>query len=232
MKKIISILLAVIMIFSAMSFTAFASEREDEKEAATTTHKTDALLNQVANAKEMQVTVKSGSTALGTSQTTYYIKGDKGAYEFTNGFIKVRAVLVDGTAYAYLTAIPFLYVKLDTGLINIDVSKLIKNAMGITDAVTVFESETDVEMEGVTYHVETYNDRAQAKLNFYYQGDTLKILKVTNRTGTLAESTQYTYFDSYSFSVDDSVVKVPTGLDVTPLPKTLFLSLITGIIAA
>ena len=220
MKKSISILVAVIMILATLSVTAFATET-----------KTDTLINKVSNSTEMQATVKSGSTLLGSSTTTYYVKGNSAAYEFNNGFLKVRVVLADGNAYAYFPSLPYFYAKLtNTGLINVDVSSLIKNAMGITNAVTVFEKSYDETVDGTTYYVEQYNDRAQAVLKFYYIGDDLKILKVTNRSGSLAESTQYTYFDNYSFSVDSSVVAAPKGINVTPLLKSLFTLLLSNAI--
>ena len=65
MKRFISLTLAIVMIIALMSTMAFAAD-----------NKTDALLSKVANAAEMQVTVRSGDTAMGSSATTYYIKGN------------------------------------------------------------------------------------------------------------------------------------------------------------
>lgn len=218
MKRFISLTLAIVMIFALMSTMAFAAD-----------NKTDALLSKVANATEMQVTVRSGDTAMGSSATTYYIKGNAAAYEFTNGFFKVRVVYRDGNVYAYLPILPFFYAKLtNTGLVKLDIPALLKSAMGLTKTITVYEGAAEETIDGVTYYVETYNDRAQAVLKYCYTGDELKLLKVTNRTGTAAESVQYTYFDSYSFSVSDSIVAVPTGIDVSPLFKTLFLGMLAS----
>ena len=219
MKKTASLLLVIALIISCFSVCAFAEG-----------HKTDALLAQVANAKEMKVTLRAGNTMLGSSTETYYIKGNNAALDWTNGFIKIRVVLTDGKAYAYLPSVPFLFVKLDTGLLKIDISQLMKTAMGATSAITVFESEGDEVIDGVNYHVETYNDRAQAKLKYCYVGDELKLLKVTNRTGTALESVNYTYFDDYGFSVDDSIMKVPTGFDLTPILSSLLTSILASVI--
>ena len=218
MKKVLSVILAAVMIFSFCAVSAFAAQT-----------KTDALLDKVANTKEMQVKVKSGSTMLGSSTTTYYIKNNKAAYEFSNGFLTVRVVYSDGDIYAYLPMLPFFYAKLsDTGLVKLDIPALLKSAMGVTSAVTVFEKSFNETIDGTEYYVEQYNDRAQAVLKYCYIGDELKLLKVTNRTGTALESTQYTYFENYSFSVDESVVKVPGGIDVTPFLKTLFVAMLAG----
>jgi hypothetical protein len=191
--------------------------------------KTDALLDKVSNSKEMSVTLTAGNTILGSSTDTYYIDGDAAAFDWNNGFITVRVVLRDGTAYAYFPMLPFFYAKLDnTGLVKIDVSALIKNAVGLTKGITHFEKSYEEELDGKKYYVEQFNDGAQVTLKFYYDGDTLKLLSVYDAK---TKSTQNTWFENISFTVNDSITAVPVGFDVTPFLKSLFIAFLGSMVA-
>ena len=219
MKKILSFLLAAIMIFGSLfCMTAFAEE----------TPKTDALLSSLSDKKEISVTLTGGDTFFGTSTDKFCIKGNNAAYEYETGFITVRAVIKDGAAYAYLPFLPFFYVKLDnTGLGNLDIWQLIKTATGLTMGITHYEESFEETLEGKTYYVEQYNDGAQVKLKFYYEGNSLKLLNVKDsKTG----SVQNTFFEDISFTVSDDMFAEPKGLNLTPLLKSLFLTLINSAI--
>ena len=217
MKRKISLTLALSLIISLIfSVGSFAAQST----------KTEALLDKVNSSKEVSVSLTAGDTALGKSTDTYYIKGNSAAFDYNTGFFTVRVVLRDGTAYAYLPMLPFFYAKLDnTGLINIDVPALIKNAVGLTKGITHFEKSFNEEFDGKTYYVEQFNDGAQVKLKFYYDGDNLKILSVYDAK---TKSTQNTFFENISFSVDDSIVAVPTGIDISPVLKGLFVALLSS----
>lgn len=214
-KTISSILVAVILVVSVFSINAFAE-----------TTKTEALFDKVSNAKELSLTFTSGDTVLGSSTDTVHVKGNNIAYEYNTGFLKVMVVLKDGTAYAYLPAVPFFYVKLDnTGIINVDVWQVIKTAFGITKGVTQYVGASSETLDGKEYYVEEFNDRAQTTLKFYYEGEMLKMLSVKDsKTGSI----QNTLFDSYSFSVSDSVFATPSGLDLSVIFTWLFTALIAA----
>lgn len=214
-KTISSILVAVILVVSVFSINAFAE-----------TTKTDALFDRITSAKELSLTFTAGDTVLGTSTDTVHVKGNNIAYEYNTGFLKTMVVLKDGTAYAYLPALPFFYVKLDnTGIINIDVWQVINTAFGITKGVLNYVNSYDEELNGKTYYVEEFNDRAQVTSKFYYEGDVLKMLSVKDaKTG----SVQNTLFDSYSFTVSDSVFATPSGFDLSIIFTWLFKAIIAA----
>lgn len=214
-KTISSILVAVFLVVSVFSINAFAE-----------TTKTDALFDRITNAKELSLTFTAGDTVLGTSTDTVHVKGNNIAYEYNTGFLKVMVVLKDGTAYAYLPSFPFFYVKLDnTGIINIDVWQVINTAFGITKGVLNYVKSYNEDFNGKTYYVEEFNDRAQVTSKFYYEGDTLKMLSVKDaKTGSI----QNTLFDSYSFTVSDSIFATPSGFDLSIIFTWLFKAIIAG----
>lgn len=212
-KTICGILAAVILVVSVFSINAFAAET-----------KTDTLFDTIKNSKELSLTFTAGDTILGSSTDTVHVKGNDIAYEYNTGFLKVMVVLKDGTAYAYLPMLPFFYVKLaNTGIIKIDVWQIINTAFGITQGVLNYVGSSTETVDGKDYYVEEFNDRAQVTSKFYYEGDTLKMLSVKDaRTG----STQNTLFDSYSFTVSDSVFATPSGVDLSIIFSWLFAALI------
>ncbi len=218
MKKKLSIALILsILIVTLFSVNAFAYDT-----------KTEALLDKLTTSDEIAVTIPAGDTFLGSSSDTFYIKGNTVAFEYHTGFLTVKAVLKDGVAYAYFPSLPFFYAKIENmGLDNIDVLTILGNASQLTQAVTAFEKSSFEEaVDGKTYYVEQFTDRATTTLKFYYDGDDLKILSVHDET---SNSTQNTYFEKISFSVSDKDVAVPRGLDVTPIFNYLFSSLIGSI---
>lgn len=216
MKKTICVILAVIMSCTVLfSFNVSAYST-----------KTDALFDKINNASEISVKFTPSSTTQGSLYSTYAIKGNKMAYDFYNGFIDMRVVFVDGTAYGYLPIFPFMYVKVDGfGLENMNVKSMIRAGLGLTKGITHFEESYNETLNGVNYYVEQFNDGATVKLKYYYLGDDLKVLNVKDYS---TNSVQNTYFDSISFSVPDSMFTVPTGLDLTPYLGTLFTSLISS----
>ena len=218
MKKTLSIIMSVILIFSVFSLNAFA--------AAT---KTETLLDKINENKEVAVTFTAGDIPLfganSDSTDTVYIKGDKVAYEYNAGFINVRVVADDGEIIAFLPVFPYIHVKLDTVAIgSFDIWNLIERATSVTLGVLNYVDSYEEEFEGKTYYVEEFNDRAQVTSKFYYEGDDLKVLVVTDAK---THSVQNTYFDEISLDVDDNIFKLPLiSFDMTPILATLFLSLL------
>ncbi len=215
-KKILAIILAVIFAFY-VCVCAFAADT-----------KTETLINSIENGKEVSVTFTAGNTFLGASTDTVTIKGNTVAYEYKTGFLSARVIVKDGTVYAYLPLLPFFYVQIDSlGFTDLDVWTLLNKVSGITFAVLDYQKSYTGEVNGKTYYIEEYNDRAQVTSKFCYEGDTLKLLNVYDAR-TL--STQNTYFENISFSVPDSAVAVPSGLNLTPFLKGLFTAVLASLV--
>lgn len=221
MKKTLSIILAVVIALSTFAFGASAAE----------TNKTEALFEKINSAKEVSVTLKAGDVNLfgflRTSATdTVYIKDNKVAYEYNAGFLSARAIYDGDNIYGILPFLPFFYVKLDGSVIGEpDLWGLLGGASDITLGVLRYLKSDNETVDGVEYYVEEFDDRAQVTSKFYYVGDTLKMLKVTDaQTGSI----QYTYFENISFTVDDSVFAIPAdAFDLTVLLK----GLVSGLLA-
>ena len=220
MKKTLSIILSVIMIISVFSLNAFA--------AAT---KTETLLEEINENKEVAVTLVAGDIPLfganSDARDIIYIKDDKAAYEYKAGIINVRVVIDDGDIIAFIPAFPYVHVKLDTFAIGkIDTWELVKKITNLTVGVLNYVDSYEETFEGKTYYVEEFNDRAQVTSCFYYEGDALKVLVVTDAK---THSVQKTYFDAISLDVDDSIFKLPfISFDMTPVLGALFLSLLAA----
>ncbi len=221
MKRILSaILVAVIMLGSVFSVNAFAAS----------TPKADALLDKIETATELSVTLRSGQTMLfgfipATITNTIAVKGNSLAYEYSAGFLKVKVIVSDDGIYAYSPTLPFFFVKLEENpLKGTDVWTLVKEGANLTQAFIQYIDSYEETVDGKKYYVEEYNDREFVTTRFYFEGETLKFLKVTN-SQTL--SVQYTYFDDISFDVDDSFFKVPAAaFDLSPVLTGLILSIL------
>lgn len=223
MKRFLSAAVAaIIMLVSLFSVNAFAAD----------TPKADALLDKIETATELSVTLRSGETMLfgfmpATIQNTIAVKGDTIAYQYNAGFLKVKVIVSDEGIYAYSPTLPFFYVKLEENpLKSTDIWTLVKEGANLTQAFIQYIDSYEETVDGVKYYVEEYNDREFVTTKFYFEGETLKMLKVTN-SQTL--SVQYTYFDDISFDVDDSFFKVPSGaFDLSPILTGLILSILAA----
>ena len=221
MKKTISVLIAsVILIMSVLSINAFAAD----------TPKTDALLNKLETATEVSVTLRAGETRLfgiipAQISNTIAVKGNNICYQYDAGFLNARIVANNDGIFGYMPALPFFYVKMDFNPIKgADVWSMVLGAADLTQALTRYLGSGTETVNGTTYYVEEYDDREFVTSKFYYVGDDLKILIVTDSS---TGSVQYTYFDDISFKVDDSMFTAPAmAFDLSPLLKTFFLSLV------
>jgi len=222
MKKFFSISLTFAILFvSLFSINAFAEDALP---------KTDALLDRLETATEVSVTIKSGETKLfgvipAKITNTVAVKGNTVAYEYSVGFITARVVTADDGIYAYMPTLPFFYVKMDRNpLEGADIWTLVLDAANITQGFIAYRESYEETVDGVTYYVEKYDDREFVTSKFYYEGDTLKMLKVEDSS---TDSIQYTYFEDISFDVDDSFFSIPSGAaDLSPILKGIFASLI------
>ncbi len=219
MKKTLSIIMSAILIISVFSFNVFA-----------VTPKTDLLLDKLETATEVSVTIRSGETMLfgaipATITNTVAVKGNNVCYEYNAGFIGARIVANEDGIFAYMPNLPFFYIKMDSNPLNgTDVWSLVLSAANITQGFIQYIKSYNETLDGQTYYVEEYNDREFVTSKFYYVGDELKMLIVTDSS---TNSVQYTYFEDISFDVDDGAFEVPAAaFDLTPFLKGIILSLI------
>ncbi len=220
MKKALSIILTAVILIMSVSVSAFAAD----------TPKTDVLLDSLETESEISVAFTSGQSTifsfLGQNpKNTVAIKDNKIAYEVDNGFITIKVVANDDGVYAYIPAFPYMYVKLDTEILEVaDIWSLISDAANLTQGFIQYIDNYKESFDGKEYYVEEYNDREFVTSKFYYDGDALKILKVEN---SKTKSVQYTYFDDISFEVEDSFFDVPVfALNLTPILQGLFIALL------
>ncbi len=223
MKKFLSVILTVIILaMSVFSLNAFAAEAP----------KTEALLDRLDTATEFSVTLRAGQTNLfgflpATITNTIAVKGNNIAYEYSAGVIKARIVTADDGIYGFMPTLPFFYVKMDVNPIkNTDIWALIKGGADLTQLLTQYVGSSEETVDGTKYYVEEYNDREFVTSKFYYVGDELKMLVVTDSS---TGSVQNTYFDEITFKVADSVFEIPSSaFNLTPILQGIFLSLIAG----
>lgn len=211
MKKTLALALAVLMMISIFSVGTLAVGT-----------KTEALFDAAEEKKELAVTFRTGMLPeFGSSYSvvnTAYIKGDKIAYDFDNGFIELRTVLQDDGLYSYLTTFPFIHMKTsDLTLGNTDIWQTIKGLSDFTMDFLVFVRSYETTIDGTTYYVEEFSDRGSVINSFFYVDDDLKVLKAQD---FMKDTIQYTYFDNVSLSVDDSVFELPSfSLNLTVIMK-------------
>lgn len=227
MKKAISILLTAVILISACCVSAFAAE----------TPKTDALLDSFETESEVSVTFRSGQSSIfaifgQNPANTVAVKDNKVAYELDNGFITIKVVANDDGVYAYIPAFPYIYVKLDTEILEVaDVWSIMGELTNLTQGFIQYIKTYSETVDGVEYTVEEYNDREFVTSKFYYDAKgNLAMLKVEN---SATKSVQYTYFEDISFEVEDDYFDVPVlAINATPFLQALFVALLGSSFAA
>ncbi len=200
MKKLIAFVLVLVLTMSVFSLSAFATET-----------KTETLFDTIEDTKEVSVSFRTGrSDTFGESfsvQNTVYMDGDKIAYDFDNGFFKLRTLTDEGKLVSFLPAFPYIHMTVvNLPFVEVDVWGIIEKLSNFTMDFLVFQGSYETEIDGVTYYVEEFNDRGSVVNSFYYVGDDLKVLKAQD----FAKKTiQYTYFDEVSLDVDSAVFHRP-----------------------
>lgn len=216
MKKVLSILLALIIALSAFSMAAFAADAPKTK--------TEALLDKLYTATELQVSFtpdKKFASDLPMSAMTVYAKGNDIAVDTKLGFLPVRAVKTGDACYAYSTLLPFAYLSIDSKVIDgiigdKDIWEYVHQAVDSARLLLAYVKSYDEKIGDETYLVEEFNDREHVTTKFYYKDDMLKLINVYDDAD---KSTQVTTINDYSFTVDAAVFKAPTGIDLTKLLK-------------
>ena len=216
MKKVLSILLALIIALSAFSTAAFAADVPKTK--------TEALLDKLYTATELQVSFtpdKKFASDLPMSAITVYAKGNDIAVDTKLGFLPVRAVKTGDACYAYSPLLPFAYLSIDSKVIDgiigdKDIWEYVHKTVDSARLLLAYVKSYDEKIGDETYLVEEFNDREHVTTKFYYKGDMLKLINVYNESD---KTTQVTTINDYSFTVDAAVFKAPAGIDLTKLLK-------------
>lgn len=218
MKKVLSILLALIVALSAFSMAAFAADAPKTK--------TEALLDKLYTATELQVSFtpdKKFASDLPMSAMTVYAKGNDIAVDTKLGFLPVRAVKAGDACYAYSTLLPFAYLSIDSKVIDgiigdKDIWEYVHQTVDSARLLLAYVKSYDEKIGDETYLVEEFNDREHVTTKFYYKDDMLKLINVYDDAD---KSTQVTTINDYSFTVDTAVFKAPVGIDLTKLLKLI-----------
>ena len=201
MKKTISLILVLVLALSVFSLSAFAADT-----------KTEALFDAIEEKKEVTLTFRTGrSKNFGESFSvvnTVHMKGDDIAYDFDNGFFKIRTITDDGNLVSFFPSFPYIHMTtfLDLPFVNIDYWSIIEKVSNFTMDFLVFVRSYETTIDGMTYYVEEFSDRGSVINSFYYVGDELKVLKAED----FAKKTiQYTYFDYVAADVDSGAFHRP-----------------------
>jgi hypothetical protein len=219
MKKSISLILALVIALSAFSFSTFAANT-----------KTENLFDTIEDTKEVSVTFRTGrSQTFGESYSvinTVHMKDEKIAYDFDNGFIKLRTMTHEGKLLSYLPSFPYIHMTVvNLPFVEVDVWGIIEKLSNITMDFLVFVKSYETNIDGVTYYVEEFSDRGSVINSFYYAGNDLKVLKAQD----FAKKTiQYTYFDNVSLDVDETVFSRPA----ISFELTAVLSFLLGVLGS
>lgn len=220
MKKIISLILALVIALSVFSLSAFAADT-----------KTETLFDAIEEKKEVTVTFRTGrSQTFGESFSvinTVYMKGDDIAYDFDNGFFKIRTVTDDGNLVSFFPSFPYIHMTtfLNLPFVNIDLWSAVEKLSNFTMDFLVYQGSYTTTIDGVTYYVEEFNDRGSVVNSFYYVGDDLKVLKAQD----FAKKTiQYTYFDYVAVNADSGAFHRPVISFEFSAVMTVLLGLLGG----
>ncbi len=196
MKKSISLILVLVIALSVFSLSAFASDT-----------KTEALFDAIEDEKKVSVTFRTGrSDTFGDAYSvinTVHMDGDDIAYDFDNGYFKLRTLTDDGKLVSFLPSFPYIHMTLvSLPFVTVDVWALIEKVSNATMDFLVFVKSYETTIDGTTYYVEEFSDRGSVINSFYYVGDELKILKAEDFA---KKTVQHTYFDSVVLDVDKEV---------------------------
>lgn len=219
MKKSISVILVLVIALSVFSFGASAADT-----------RTQALFDAFEEDEEITVTFRTGKgKTFGeaySSVNTVYIDGEDIAYDFDNGYFRLRTMVDDGKVVSFLPTFPYIHMTVfNLPFVEVDIFGIVNKLSDFTMEFLVFQNSYETTIDGVTYYVEEFNDRDSVVNSFYYVDDDLKVLKAHD---TKKNTVQYTYFDEITFDADKSVFKRPiVSLELTVV-LTFLLTLLAG----
>ncbi len=199
MKKVVSVILAAVVLVSALCVNVFAAEPMLEK-----------LMREVQSGGEASVSIQAAGVMGMSASDNIYVKGDKSCYEYKLGPFAFRAVFKDGKTYLVMPLFR-IYAVVDGYSLN-DPQSLIKTAFAATLGVTQYVGSTTETVNGVKYVYEEYNDRAAVTIKATFANGELVNITVTDAS---TGSVQVTNFNAATTSVDDSVFETDSYTDIT-----------------
>lgn len=223
MKKLLSILLAVILAFSAFTMVSFAEDAEttvpvEEAPTDTPDESTDVIESLTAkwfdeyfnngNIVNANVAIKVVYANTGDDMPdAIYAKDGKIVFNFPLklGLLTLKPTVIFDinrkTCSIYFSSFPFFYITLPTT--NDQNNNLLNTIMSFDTSDLVPEESKYVQVDGTEYYVEEYYD---GDLHAYFKdGDLVRM----ERDDTLIE---------ISYDVSDEDVSLPSlALNVTPL---------------
>ncbi len=201
-KRIVSIVLALTMIFGIFSCNAFAI---DEKNIASFFGE---------GPEELKMTVMYYSEGWDTDQKmTFYKKGDKIALDVSipaNDFglnLKIRLVMIDDKAYVVFPYFPFIYASMG------DVESIID--FENTDIETEIVSREEKVVDGKTVVTQIIRNEDGAKSEVITEDGMLKQIAHYDENGNFMGQT---LFEEISYKVSNLVFFVPFfGIDINSI---------------
>lgn len=212
MKRTFSILLALIIALSAFSMAAFAEEAPQTK--------TDALIEKLCNADELQLSCSPGEFELFDgvicSGEKVYAKGKNFVVETKSNRIPIRFAVLSDTCYIYSPILPFIYTAIKgagpTTIIEAEsLQGFIKNYADEFYESYTYAKSYEEKADGEAYTVEEYRNQDGYIKKHYYKDDTLKFIITFNSYGG---SYGILFIDSYSFDVNEKILKKPIGFEI------------------
>ncbi len=214
MKKILSVILSALIILSAFSAGAFATEAESTRyEKWCETHN-------INDGISVKIHTRANNMLISLFGAVIHFKDGKMAVEAEFDGKEFKAVTKDDDLCIFMTKLPIFHYKIKGdelfGSIDMDLT---------LDENTAFVESYETEVNGKALFVEEYlyDEGSQPMtFKFYFDGDELIYFGAEE---TIADMDFELYFEILSFEVDDAVFKMPAfSLDVTFLVD-LFLKL-------
>ncbi len=227
MKKLLSILLAVILAFSAFTMVSFAEETTDAP-ADVTDAPTDISDSMYAKWMDEQLNSNVANAELAIEATfsgedapvNIYIKGGKIAIEISrkiglfNSKLKMITDINSGNIKIYFPILPFFYMNFDA---SSDYVNDFADIPLVDYSDLVLESVGKVQESGTEYYVEEFrNTEVDADMDCYFKDGELVRIEMHG-------SDSSAFIAEVSCDVSDKDVELPfyAFIDVTPL-LTLF----------
>lgn len=200
MRKFLSLILSLLLIFSAFSVTAFADF--DTPKAETTIENIDF---------EKGVSILfSTFSASDFPDSVLYIKGEMLAMETSVEGINVKLIIKNNLLYIYFADFPFFYYKEE----NIDISEYTAIFENINmDAE--FSKNYQETLDGITYDIEEYITADGELLRYYIFEGNLKYAEIISKAN---DEYSHIKLEILSTELDNSIFEPPFfSFDITPI---------------
>lgn len=200
MKKFLAVILAIMFVFSAFTANAFASESKKAQEW----HQNNTIIEDGVKLKT--ILLFDGEILEGI----IYIKNDKFSLQMNSmrifEGIEAPATFIykNNSLYMYITSFPFIHLKIT------DIDNIIDTSVFPEE----IESEFIRSYETESYYIEEYTDSEGMFFKYYFVGDSLKIIEVTDPENI----DNFTSIEIMETGISDSVFNLPFfSVDLWPL---------------